>query len=255
MDYGRPDLADRLAAAYVAGTLRGPARRRFEALLPAHPALRAARQAWQERLMPLTLVIEPVQPPPQVWQKIEARIGGQASAASGARGSSSVGSASTGSSSASSAAETRRGWWMQLAFWRGLSAIAGVAALSLAVLLMNPGPVQAPIVVVLSAATPSASGVTPASFVASISGDGRALVTRPLVDVSMEANRALELWSVPATGAPRSLGLISSSGATVVRKGKVLDGTAALAVSLEPPGGSPTGAPTGPILYVGKLTL
>ncbi|CAN5733577.1 anti-sigma factor [soil metagenome] len=244
MDYGRPDLADRLAAAYVTGTLRGPARRRFEALLPAHPALRAARQAWQERLMPLTLAIEPVQPPPRVWQKIETRIGGQAGVASGS---------AAGASAASG--EAKRGWWMHLAFWRGLSAIAGVAALSLAVLLMNPGPVQAPIVVVLSAATPSATGVTPASFVASISGDGRALVTRPLVNVSLEANRALELWSVPATGAPRSLGLISSSGATVVRKGKVLDGTAALAVSLEPPGGSPTGAPTGPILYVGKLTL
>ena len=248
MDYGRPDLADRLAAAYVAGTLRGPARRRFEALLPAHPALRAARQAWQERLMPLTLVIEPVQPPPAVWQKIEARIGGQV--ASGAASASAA-----RPSSASSSGDTSRGWWMQLAFWRGLSAIAGVAALSLAVLLMNPGPVQAPIVVVLSAATPNATGITPASFVASISGDGRALVTKPLVNVSMEANRALELWSVPGTGAPRSLGLISSSGATVVRKDKVLAGTAALAVSLEPPGGSPTGAPTGPILYVGKLTL
>jgi anti-sigma-K factor RskA len=41
----------------------------------------------------------------------------------------------------------------------------------------------------------------------------------------------------------------------VVKRGKLLDGTAALAVSLEPRGGSPTGAPTGPILYVGKLTL
>jgi len=54
MDYSRPELADRLAADYVAGTLRGPARRRFEALLPAHPLLRAAVRGWQDRLMPLT---------------------------------------------------------------------------------------------------------------------------------------------------------------------------------------------------------
>ena len=94
-----------------------------------------------------------------------------------------------------------------------------------------------------------------ASFVASISGDGRAMVTKPLINVSLEANQALELWAVPASGAPRSLGLISASGATVVQKGKVLEGAAALAVSLEPPGGSPTGAPTGPILYAGKLTI
>ena len=36
------DLPDRLAAEYVLGTLQGGARRRFDALLPAHPALRGA---------------------------------------------------------------------------------------------------------------------------------------------------------------------------------------------------------------------
>jgi anti-sigma-K factor RskA len=97
--------------------------------------------------------------------------------------------------------------------------------------------------------------VVPASFVASISGDGRAMVTKPLQNVSLEANRALELWAVPGRGAPRSLGLISAQGTTIVKKGKVLENTAALAVSLEPAGGSPTGAPTGPVLWVGKLQI
>ena len=45
MDYANPQLADQLAASYAAGTLRGPARRRFEALLPSHPALRDAVQS------------------------------------------------------------------------------------------------------------------------------------------------------------------------------------------------------------------
>lgn len=234
MDYSRAELAERLAADYVAGTLRGRARRRFEALLPAHPALHAAVRAWQARLMPLTATLPPQRPSPQVWKRIEARIGGAAPAAAPARG-----------------------WWARLAFWRGLSALATVAALGLAVLLASPPPAQAPIVVVLNATPPAGApegAVMPASFVASISGDGRAVVTRPIVNVSLEANRALELWSVPAAGAPRSLGLISAAGATVVRRERVLEGTAALAVSLEPPGGSPTGAPTGPILFVGKLT-
>ena len=235
MDYSRPTLADRLAADYVAGTLRGPARRRFEALLPAHPALRAAVGSWQNRLMPLTASLAQVVPPPRVWQRIEARIDG----------------------TASSPTESARGWWARLALWRGLTALATVATLSLGVLLAVPSPVLPPVVVVLSAAGGPAAdgGVMPASFVASISGDGRAMVTKPLTQVKLDSDRALELWALPPKGAPRSLGLISANGATVVQRGRVLDDTAALAVSLEPQGGSPTGAPTGPVLFVGKLAL
>ena len=102
---------------------------------------------------------------------------------------------------------------------------------------------------------PGAGAAAPASFVASISGDGRAVVTRPLTQVALQPDRALELWAAAGAGAPRSLGLISASGASVVRKAVLPPGTDHLAVSLEPPGGSPTGAPTGPVLYVGKLTL
>lgn len=228
MDYSRPVLADRLAAAYVAGTLRGPARRRFEALLPAHPALRGAVRAWQARLMPLTAGLAPVPPPPQVWQRIEARIAGHAAAPAP--------------------------WWARLAFWRGLAALAGVATISLAVLLATPAPVPPPIVVVLNATAPGGEGgAIPASFVASISGDGRAVVTRPLVNVAMRGDRVLELWAAAGKNPPRSLGLISAQGASVVRRAALPAGTDHLAVSLEPPGGSPTGAPTGPVLAVGYL--
>jgi len=233
MDYSHPELADRLAADYVTGTLRGPARRRFEALLPAHPLLRNAVRDWQARLIPLTLSVTPERPPAQVWQRIEARIGG--------------------AQTMKAAPSARTSWWNQLALWRGLAGMAGVAALSLAVLLATPGPARPPIVVVLNATGPAANGVVPASFVASISSDGRAMVTKPLVNVSVQADRSLELWAVPAEGAPRSLGVISADGATIVKRGKVLENTAALAVTLEPPGGSATGKPTGPILYVGKL--
>ena len=242
MDYSRPALADALAAEYVCGALRGGARRRFEALLPAHAGLRQAVHDWQDRLMPLTAAIAPVEPSAQVWKSIEARLYGSPAAAGAPAGAAAI-----------------IGWWRQLAFWRGLSAVAGVAALALGVMLASPGPVQPPIIVVLSAAAPgpgsAAGSVLPASFVASISADGRAMVTRPLVNVSLQADRSLELWSLPASGAPRSLGLIASDKATVVQRGKVLDGTTALAVSLEPTGGSPTGAPTGPVLFVGKLAL
>lgn len=229
MDYSRPELAERLAAEYAAGTLRGPARRRLEALLPAHPTLRQAVHEWQQRLMPLTTVLEGQPPPARVWKRIEART-------------------------APAPAAAPSGWWQRLGLWRGAAGVASVAALTLAVLLANP-PVQAPVVVVLNATAAAADGSTPAGFVASFSADGRAVATRPLVQVSLAEGRALELWAVPAEGAPRSLGLISAEGSSVVQRSRVLRDTAALAVSLEPAGGSPTGAPTGPILYVGKLAL
>ncbi|HWH81109.1 MAG TPA: anti-sigma factor [Burkholderiaceae bacterium] len=238
MDYSRPELADRLAAEYAAGLLRGAARRRFELLLPAHPQLRGAVRAWQDRLMPLTQVVEPQPPSAAVWPRIEQALYGTGAAAAPA---------------------APAGWWRRLAFWRGFSALAGVATVALAVLLATPAPVRPPIVVVLAPQAPAAGtapgAVAPASFVASITADGRAMVTKPVSTVALEPNKSLELWSLPPSGAPRSLGLIAADKATVVQRGKVLEGTDAFAVTLEAAGGSPDGKPHGPILYVGKLTL
>lgn len=235
MDYARPSLADALAAQYVAGTLRGPARRRFEALLPGHPALRTAVAAWQARLLPLTAVVPPVPPPPHVWRAIERRLW-----------------------PAPAAAGTAPSWWQRLTLWRGLAAVASAAVLVLSVAVLRPPPAVPPIVVVLQGqAGTEAAG---ASFVASVSGDGGALVMQPVSALSVQAGRVLELWSVPPQGAPKSLGLIDAGGVTVLRRDRLpptllKGGTAALAVSLEPPGGSPTGAPSGPVVFAGALRL
>ena len=232
MDYGRTALADRLAAEYAAGTLRGAARRRFEALLPAHPVLREATLAWLERLMPLTAAIAPVQPSGEVWRRISDGIGNSPPGAS-----------------------DKRGAWVRLSFWRGLAAFASVAAIGLALLLANPSAVPPPVVIVLAPTDAAASGALGPALVASISGDGATLVTRPIVPVAVRADRSLELWAVPKQGAPRSLGVLSGTGGTVALRAKVLAGTDTLAVTLEPAGGSPSGAPTGPIVYAGKFSL
>jgi anti-sigma-K factor RskA len=230
MDYGRTELAERLAAEYVLGTLRGPARRRFEALLPAHPVLRQAVAQWQARLLPLHAGVELATPHVRVWPAIQARLFG----------------------APVNAAVSAPGWWHRLALWRGAAAFATVAAIGLGVLLSQPQPVAPPLVIVLNA-NPDAQGVQPVSFVASVTPDGRALVLKPLGGVPLDAGRALELWAVPGAGAPRSLGLVSGDRATTVLRTRLLEGTAAFAVSIEPAGGSPTGAPSGPIVSVGKL--
>jgi anti-sigma-K factor RskA len=229
MDYGNTRLADALAAQYVAGTLRGGARRRFEALLPSHPALQRAVQAWQARLMPMTVSLPPVAPPPAVWRKIEQTIW---------------------------PAPAPQPWWQRLGLWRAVSGAAVAAVVGMAVLQPGIPPAQPPVVVVLQG-TGADTGVS-GNIVASLSADGRAMVTRTLTPVSLQTDRVLELWSVPPQGNPRSLGLISANGVTVLAGDKLpttllKGGTAALAVSIEPPGGSTTGVPTGPVVYAGKL--
>lgn len=234
MDYGRPELADRLAAEYVLGTLRGPARRRFEALLGAHPALRSAVRSWEERLAPLAGSVAPVEPPGRVWAGIEQRL-------------------FPASATAAAAHPAPQRWWNRLGLWRGVSALATTAAVALLVVSAQVPPPQAPIVVVL-ATNPGAAVPTNASFVASLSPDGRALVLKPLNAPTLTAAQALELWSVPAQGGPRSLGLVRPDQATtLLMQTSATRGTAAFAVSIEPAGGSPTGAPTGPIVSVGQI--
>ncbi len=231
MDYARKPLADALAAQYVAGTLRGPARRRFEALLPSHPALRAAVADWQARLMPLTAVVVDETPPLHTWPRIEQRLWPQPVA---------------------------QPWWRQLGVWRAASGLATVAVVALGVLLAQPAEVLPPVMVVLQStgADPALGG----SVVASFSGDGRSAVARPLVPVAVKSDRTLELWWAPAVGKPTSLGLIKADGATLLRRGQLPGGLKGsgidhMAVSVEPPGGSPTGQPTGPVVFYGKLQL
>ncbi len=250
MDYSRPDRADRLASEYVLGTLNGAARRRFEALLPAHPALRRAVTQWQLRLHPLALSVEPVPPPATLWPRIEARLFNTAAQAATAAPAVSA-SARVGHTPARPSA-----WsvWQKLALWRAISGVATAAAVALVVVGNQVPPAQAPIIIVLGS-NPDAAAAMNASFVASISADGRALVLKPINALALSPGRALELWAVPAQGAPRSLGLVKEDGATTLLRTQLLANTAAFAVSVEPAGGSTTGAPTGPIVSVGKLQI
>ncbi len=234
MDYSKPELADRLASEYVLGTLQGRARTRFEQLLPAHPALRAAVSAWQSRLGPLTDSVPEVLPSATVWTRIEERLFDAAPSPAPALP-----------------------WWQRLGVWRGFTGVATTAALALWLVTSQVPPLQpaqAPIIIVLGS-NPEAAAALNASFVASVSADGRALVLKPLNDLALAPGRALELWAVPPQGAPRSLGLVQATGDTKLLRTALLANTAAFAVSMEPAGGSPTGAPTGPIVSVGKLQL
>jgi len=220
------DLADRLASEYVLGTLRGGARRRFDALLPAHPALQRAVAAWEARLLPMALKAEPVVPEARTWNGLEQRLGWAPPAAP-------VAAPATGG---------------KLRFWRLASAFASLVALALG-LTLRLAPSQAPMIVVLHATQGTQT------IVAGLSPDRERLSIQPIQPVALTAQQSLELWALPKAGAPASLGVISSDKLTALSRRALPADTKGLAVSLEPSGGSPTGAPTGPILFVGDLTL
>ena len=94
-------------------------------------------------------------------------------------------------------------------------------------------------------------------LVASADRLSRYLSVKPVARVELAADRTLELWMLPDGANPRSLGLISATGVARVAlpapADDALRNIPALAVSLEPRGGSPTGLPTGPVLYSGPV--
>ena len=83
------------------------------------------------------------------------------------------------------------------------------------------------------------------------------LNVRPLELAAVDGGRSLELWAIPVEGKPVSLGLIPRDGDGRITlsqtQQQLIRIPVVLAVSLEPQGGSPTGQPTGPVLYQGPL--
>ncbi|MDX2219919.1 MAG: anti-sigma factor [Burkholderiales bacterium] len=232
MKYSHPDLREALAASYVLGTLRGAARRRFVRLLTADQSLSTVVEKWEHYLTPLAARVKPIDPPARVWRAIEARI-------------------ARGQVAAASMPEAGSSFWDSLAFWRnwGLAATGLAAALMIATVVIKPQPpAESAMVAVLS--TPEN---VPRMIVEKHSGMLKVKVVQAWASLP---ENDLELWVVPKEGAPRSLGVVSYAKDSEVRRGNLdnlLADGAAFAISKEPKGGSPSGAPTGPILCSGSI--
>jgi anti-sigma-K factor RskA len=133
----------------------------------------------------------------------------------------------------------KRSWW-------GFIAGAGVAAvLATAVLVVLPPSGDGGPTLTASLAADAEELAFSASYT-----DGTLTLAR-LSGSNAEAGRDYELWLIVGDGAPVSLGLIED--ATTTRALDRLEPGAVLAVSLEPTGGSTTGAPTGPVLVTGVI--
>ncbi len=225
-------LRDKLAAEYVLGTMSARARRRFDIHLRGNPQLRRAVGQWESRLAPLTDALPAIEPPARVWQAIKARL--------------KIGQA------------LRPGFWESLSFWRGSSFASALLAVALIVMVALPKP-EAPVdagrmVVVMNDLATRKPAMT-ATWEPG-QGAGRTLRIRVIGHAEMAPNTAWELWMLPdGDQKPVSLGLITTHETQVVKIPQALavklDAALGLAMSVEPAGGSPTGLPTGPVLYAG----
>ena len=141
--------------------------------------------------------------------------------------------------------------WQSLSFWRTFALAATLAAACLALFVyVNTSQQGEPLMAAIEAAGKR-------SFVATLDPK-RGTVTVVPVASSGDSTHVPELWLVPAGGKPIPVGLLEPERTVILPLPAALraqaTGGATLAVSLEPPGGSPTGAPTGPVIGTGKLT-
>jgi anti-sigma-K factor RskA len=195
--------------------------------------------AWEARLQPLADEIAAVEPSDKVWRRIEARI------------------------------SPRTGLFGRVGFWRGATAASLLlAAASVAVLVLapptpdqtaptppapGPAPAPAPVPVLTSFIKPEAGKTGPVIAAALDRTRGELILTAASIDI--EAGKSAELWVIPAGQAPRSLGVIVAGQERRLPLPAALTGagqaTSVLAVTAEQMGGSPTGAPMGPVVATG----
>jgi len=224
------------AAEHALGVLSSAERRQAEARMAAEPAFAAEVEAWRERLVPMADELTAIPPPHALWLRIERQLGANDNSAA-VKG---------------------------LRFWRGATAGAltlAAASVAAAVLLAN----QPPVVVrppppgqLLNASLVSQSGAPVPLFVAAYDPVRKALVVTSLVTPGNDPAHVEELWVIPSDGKPRPLGILEAGKTKAMPMPEQLVPSlaagSALAVSVEPPGGSPkVDAPSGPITAVGKL--
>lgn len=220
---------DLLAAEYVLGTLDARQSAAVEAALPRDPALAGAVADWTNRLAPLTRLAPPEAPPPDLWDRIEARLQGAAPRP---------------------AFPPRRNW-----LWQGWAIGASLAAALFAGLAFLPRAEKPAYMTVLVSDRAAPAWIAQADR----SGGITLAAVRPAFGEPQPATpdgRVMQLWGLrPGETAPTSLALLPRTPGRISIPAPALRpvNDMLIEISLEPEGGSPTGRPTGPILFYGRL--
>jgi len=232
MNYLNDERLDALAADYVMGTMQGKARQRFVRLMQRYQKAREFVWRWEQLLAPMNETAHDQAPPARVWSEINRRIGLPLTEVPAANDAS---------------------VFSRIRTWSGGFATAAVLLLGV-FMLREQAPVTEPVISLTEQVAVFSQGEQPL-WLMEVSGNELTVQATAAVQASDEHD--YELWIVPEDGsAPVSLGLMPENGritrALAVNTHDIA--IKAVAVSLEAPGGSVTGAP-GEVLYVTGLTI
>ncbi len=240
------DEIDRLAGEYVLGLLDGADVAAAERLLGRDPAFEAAVARWRTRFSELDDAAPMLPASDALWRRIEAGV--EADAAT----------AEPGQAPAPVVPSRRLAFaalWRSLPFWRASGLVGAAAAVALAVALArspSPPPVRAPAFVAVLMTDDNRPAAVVNAF-----ADGQAELI-PLQGVTVPQGRSLEVWTFArgANAPPVSIGVLNQARTIRLRLEDLprLRADQLFAISLEPPGGSPSGQPTGPVLMKGAAS-
>jgi anti-sigma-K factor RskA len=235
----RSPLDDR-AGLYVLGALNAEEMRAVRLAAGRDDVLAAEIAEWERRLTPLTALIDPVAPPATLWSQLEGRLARITGApdpigeiyhppTQGIRSRRRHRSSSGGASP----------WWRVAA----IGAMALAAGLAVA-LLIRPVPTAGGQVAMLLPARPGEGG-----WLLQLQRNGE---IRAVAQGALPATlqQSYELWALPENGMrPLPMGLLPVTSTGVIKPPGLPGQKFQFLVSLEPKGGSPTGLPTGQVLF------
>ncbi|MEO7152733.1 MAG: anti-sigma factor [Burkholderiaceae bacterium] len=243
MNLDDPQDRDVGAGEYVLGTLDAAERARFESTLATDAALQAAVYAWQDRLLPLAGRVAPADDAGLAWAAIEARLGAAPRAVM----------ALPPAPTKTDAPAANDPLWRRLRRWQIGSALAMVASVLIATLLLLRAPPWVERERYL--AVLQAPGDNTAGWLVEVTAGERVRLVPIGRAAPVPTGRSVQFWTkAQSATAPTSLGLVTPGQVTELPVARLpaVEAQQLFELTLEPEAGSPTGRPTGPILYVGR---
>ena len=219
------------AAELALGVLDGAERAAALRRMIAEPDFARDVERWRDHFALMFGGVAEEAPPAGVLDKVEARIDGRA--------------------------EPRR----RIANpWKPTAIAASLAALAMTAVALRPveAPPVAPAERVATAPMIAAMALTDTNTSQPALYDADAGTVKMPGPMPIPAGRSAQLWVIEGDAAPKPLGTFRAVGAgsyvAEAKIGAVIAPGTVLAISIEPIGGSPTGAPTGPVIASGLLT-